>query len=252
MTQNDINKLTSAQNKYLKWMLHTPRGTCNSFALLELGLLPIVHEISQRKLNFLHHILNLPTDDPVRIAYNEQKPYTNEPNWYNEICTLIKEYGLELDEETIRNMSREKWKEITSSAIHKTVLESLYKDCISKSKTANLPRYPSLSQQDYFQYLSPKRARMFFQLRAGVYDIKCNRSYMYNDEECRLCSNQKEDADHVLNQCSEISRDTTSFDSMFGLTEGEAGKLLDRVEQFRSALDKKEKRQNQIPSSRGR
>ena len=90
---------------------------------------------------------------------------------------------------------------------------------------------------------------MFFQLRAGVYDLKCNRSYMYSNEECRLCCNGKEDTDHVLNQCSEISRDTTSFDSMFGLTEGEVEKLLNRVEQFRSVLDKKEQETSLLPDT---
>ena len=80
---------------------------------------------------------------------------------------------------------------------------------------------------------------MFFQLRAGVYDFKCNRSYMYNDDECRLCGNGKENADHVINHCSEISRDTVSYGDMFSLTESEVGKVLDRVEQFQSCLYKK-------------
>ena len=79
LTKNDLTKLSSIQNKYLKWMLHTPRGTCTSFTLLELGLLPISHEIVLRKLNFLHHILNLPTDDPVHITYNEQKMRGGKP-----------------------------------------------------------------------------------------------------------------------------------------------------------------------------
>ena len=178
LTQNDISKLTSAQNKYLKWMLHTPRGTCTSFTLLELGLLPIGHEVSKRKFNFLHHILNLPADDPVRIAYNDQKLYTNEPNWYNDICSLAKEYEVDLNEEAIQNMSKEKWKELTISAIHKTVLRSLYTDCVNKSKTANVPPYLCLSQQDYFQYLSRKELECFF---------SCGLVYMISNAIVRTC-----------------------------------------------------------------
>ena len=161
------------------------------------------------------------------------------PTGIMNICSLAKEYEVDLNEEAIQNMSKEKWKELTISAIHKTVLRSLYTDCVNKSKTANVPPYLCLSQQDYFQYLSPKRARMFFQLRAGVYDFKCNRSYMYNDDVCRLCGNGKENADHIINQCNEISRDTGSYVDMFNLTESEVGKVLDRVEQFQSCLHKK-------------
>ena len=75
MTTNNITQLSTAQMKYLKWMLQTPRGTCNSFTLLELGLLPMQHEINLRKLAFLHHILNLDDDDPVKKVYRaEQRP----------------------------------------------------------------------------------------------------------------------------------------------------------------------------------
>ena len=42
-----------------------------SFTLMELGLLPVRQEIDLSKLNFLHHILKLPSDDPVlRVVMN--------------------------------------------------------------------------------------------------------------------------------------------------------------------------------------
>ena len=106
LTNNDVSKLNVIQNKYLKWMLHTPKGTCTSFTLLELGLLPISHVIAYRKLSFLHHILNLPDDDPVRYVYEDQKLYSHESNWYNEVSGLISCYELEKDEEKIKTMSK--------------------------------------------------------------------------------------------------------------------------------------------------
>ena len=240
LAKNDLTKLTSAQNKYLKWMLHTPRGTCTSFTLLELGLLPVSQEIVLRKLNFLHHILTLPPTDPVKAAYNEQKMYSSELNWYNEICALIEEYGLEMDEESISRLSKNKWKEISVTAVRKTTLEKLYLDCTSKSKTANVPRYAGLEQQEYLLCLPPKRARMYFQLRAGVYDFKSNRSYMYTDETCRLCGNGTENADHVINHCSEIQRSADSFDCIYSTSGSETIELLSRVEQFQAHLDEKD------------
>ena len=241
LTKNDISKLTSAQNKYLKWMLHTPRGTCTSFTLLELGLLPIEDEISLQKLGFLHHILTLPSDDPVRIVYEEQKLYTSEPNWYNEICLLLEKYGLEMNENLIGGMSKERWKETTKSAIRKTVFESLYADCVTKSKTSKLPKYPSFSQQEYFQKLSPKRARIYFQLRAGVYDVKVNRKYMYNDDICRLCGNGQESIDHIINHCTQIKRATGPLDCIYSTSDSETLELLNRVEQFQVLIEKKSK-----------
>ena len=57
-------------------------------------LLPIEHLINQRKLTFLHHILNLDEKDPVFCAYKEQQEFINEPNWSNEITTIRQMYSL--------------------------------------------------------------------------------------------------------------------------------------------------------------
>ena len=67
---------------------------------------------------------------------------------------------------------------MVKDAITKDALKCLNDECASKSKTANL-NYPSLSLQSYFQKLSPSKARLFFQLRGGVIDLKCSRPYMY-------------------------------------------------------------------------
>ena len=124
LNKNDISKLSSIQNKYIKWMLHTPRGTCTSFTLLELGLLPVSSEIEYRKLCFLHHILNLPDDDPVKEAYEDQKLYSCEPNWYNEVCVLLGKYGIEVNEGNIRSLSKKKWKGIIHDAITQNALHT--------------------------------------------------------------------------------------------------------------------------------
>ena len=76
----------------------------------------------------------------------------------------MEQYGLELDEESISRLSKCKWKEISTAAVRQTTLEELYLDCTSKSKTANVPRYADLEQQEYLMCLSPKRERIYFQL----------------------------------------------------------------------------------------
>ena len=43
------------------------------------------HEINLRKLAFLHHILNLDDDDPVKKVYRAEQRLEFEPNWANEI-----------------------------------------------------------------------------------------------------------------------------------------------------------------------
>ena len=231
LSKNDISRLSTAQNKYLKWMLHTSKGTCTSFTLLELGLLPISQEIDLNKLNYLHHILNLPSDDPVIQVYREQKQYTSEPNWYNEVKQLLCFYGLDYEEDSIKLMSKQQWNALTKQAVRSWSVTSLYDECKSKSKTANIPMYTELSQQQYFQELTPSRARKYFQIRAQVYDIKPNRSYLYGDDKvCRLCKNSDETIDHLVNRCEVITRNSTTITSIYNISESSL--LLDRIEQF--------------------
>ena len=220
-------------------MLHTPKGTCTSFTLLELGLLPISHVIVYRKLSFLHHILNLPDDDPVKYAYEDQKLYSHEPNWYNEVSALLNRYGLEKDEENIRDTPKDKWKHLIEDALTNDALESLNADCASKSKTANF-HYEKLSIQPYFEKLSPRKARLYFQLRGGVIDLKCSRPYMYNDNVCRLCENGSEDIDHVVNKCTKVKRSLIPINNIYDLSEDDLFEMLNRVEDFRNQIDQKD------------
>ena len=79
-------------------------------------------EIDLRKLMWLHHVVNLPHNDPVLKVYNGQKTFSCEPNWYNEVSELLVEHKIECSEHDIRNMSKYSWKSIVKRAVHETSL----------------------------------------------------------------------------------------------------------------------------------
>ena len=55
ITATQMKKLTIMQLKFLKRILHAPSSATNCFVYLELGILPIEHNIHISQLNFLHH-----------------------------------------------------------------------------------------------------------------------------------------------------------------------------------------------------
>ena len=183
------------------------------------------------------HILNLPPDDPVYCVYNEQKLYTCEPNWYNETQDLLRKYGLVTDESTIRLKSKVEWKAMVKQAVRSSALAELNADCMSKSKTADVPIYETLEQQEYLKSLIPSRARMYFQIRAKVFDIKEYRSYQYTDATCRLCQIEEETMDHVLNHCTEVSRNTVIGD-IYDTSDTNTSAILQRAEEFRRKVSR--------------
>ena len=189
-----------------------------------------------RKLRFLHHIVNLPEDDPVKCVFEEQKLFTHEPDWFNEIVTLLEKYGLESNLDIIRDLAKDKWKQLVTRAVKEDAFRTLSAECASKTKTSMLT-YTELSQQQYFKTLSPHQARTYFQIRGDIYDIKCSRPYLYNDDTCRICKAGSENIDHVLNHCSQVDRSNVQINNIYETDELLTLELVQRVHQFKKKLD---------------
>ena len=174
--------------------------------LLELGLFPIEDEIAVRHFSFLHHVLRLDDEDMVKIVFKQQVTFEFEQNWRNHIMSLLQKYDLNHELSDIAQMSMQTWKVEVHKAVTKYVLKVLNRKCFNQSKTAYLCPYKDLTKQAYIDFLHPNDARMWLQLRSGIFDLKGNRPYKYNDEVCRGCNAGVEDFDHVGNYCVGIPR----------------------------------------------
>ena len=94
-----------------------PRSTPNYFVFLELGILPVEFEIGLRQLNYLHHILNLDKNDPVKKVYIESRKCSHEKNWANSIHDTLLEYHINLCDEEINTLSKTKWKKLVKGKV---------------------------------------------------------------------------------------------------------------------------------------
>ena len=123
LSQGNKESLTEIQMKYLGRILHIPKSTPTLVILRELGIISIVNELECRQLNYLHKILLLDDDDPVRELYEQQKMYPFSRTWYREISELCKKYDLELDEKTIERMGKWQWKNLVKKKVHQYVMK---------------------------------------------------------------------------------------------------------------------------------
>lgn len=206
LTKKDVNDLRTSQMKFLKRILHAPKSATNCFILLELGILPIESQIQLNQLNFLHHVLSLNHDDPVYCAYNQQKQFSGEKNWYNEVLLLREKLSLSTNDSEISKKSADSWRMLTKQKVISLALENLNKENSIKSKTNQFPPSDVLRIQEYFLFLSPSDARMYFAMRCGTLDIKVMRPYQYGDNTlCRVCNASDESLNHIINFCSEIA-----------------------------------------------
>ena len=200
LRKQDIKALTTIQLKFLKRIVGVSSSTANSFIFLELGVLPVEHEIAKRQIMYLHRILQLDTSDPVRKMFENLKTFheSGECNWWTEVVEKMKNYGLDVNLEEINSTSKGVFSKQVKEAIKETAFAELLNECSSLQKTSDL-QYQSLKVQDYLLKLPPHQARGIFRWRSKTLDIKTHRTYKYDNTLCRGCGNCEETAEHVVN-----------------------------------------------------
>ena len=230
-----INKLKVLQMKFLKRILHAPRSTSINAVLIELGIKPIVSELHERQLNYLHKIVRSSEQDPVRLVYEQQKRFEFEKNWYWEVKKLLVMYNLEEDEEKIRKIGKLAWKNLVTKQVGLKILEEFNK------QETRYPEQSHLGTKDYFKKMSPRKARILFAMRARTMDIRGVRKYMYDDTTCRLCGEHCEDVNHVINECSHITRTfEIEEEEIMSNNVEDPDELVRRMDEFSTKIKEKE------------
>ena len=211
LSQTDCKNLQMNQLKFLKRMMYAPNSTKNVSVFLELGILPILHEINQRRLVFLYHVLLLPENEPVRRVYEEQLLLPFEANWANEILQLRRYYNICQNDHDIKQLSIHKWKKIVKSQVREVAFEEMKKPAgEGKSKDAV---YTDLRGQPYIYSLLPAEARAIFRVRTRTVSCKANHKQSYKIFTCRLCKiHQHEDQGHLVN-CSTVRDGGVAIDA---------------------------------------
>ena len=238
LTKKDLENLQTCQLKMLKKIIGGARSTSNAFTFLELGVLPISYEIHKRQLSFLHHILNLDEEDPVKKMYNNMKQLPGEGNWCNCVAKLLEVYNISMGEEEIKSCSKEAFKRIVKKAITEVALKNLKKECSNQKKTASLI-YSKLKPQDYLSKLYPWQSKLITRCRSKTLDIKTHQSFKYNDTLCRWCNLEEETLSHIIN-CGEDPLQAIDLNDMEQIDSQMTSKLSRisyRIQEFMEKID---------------
>ena len=216
ITDKNISTISTIQIRYLKKMLEVRQSTANAFLYLELGVLPIKFELHKRQMSFLHHIVNLTEEDPVKKVWRNQMNLPEHRNWWRDVEKLFVKYGLEFDEEGMVSMSKETYKKRVKMAVAKKALEELLDENKGKKRTANW-EYEKLETQKYIRNLDPASARIIFKCRAKTLNIKSHMKFKYKEDlSCRWCGICEESLEHIVNcgQNTHISEVDKSLQEM--------------------------------------
>ena len=202
-------------------------------------MLPISYEIHKRQLSFLHHILNLADDDPVKEMYQNMKQLPGEKNWYNNIVQLLETYNITLTEDAIKSYSKDAFKRIVKKAIIKTALVKLQEDCKAQKKTNSLV-YTKLKCQEYLTKLYPWQSKLISRCRSKTLDIKTHQKFKYKDTLCRWCNLHEESLSHIV-ECGEVPIETVDIlnntEEMDNEMKLKVSRLTNRIHEFMEKID---------------
>ena len=220
--------------RYLKKMMGVRQATSNAFMYLELGVLPIKYEIHKRQLLFLYHIVNLPEDDPVKKVWRNQTNLPDYGNWWCDVKVLMEIYGIEFDEETLMQMSKDTFKKKVKKAVAESAFEELKRQNEMKSRTKGI-RYEKFEVQNYVKKMDPWEAKLIFKCRSKTLSIKDHMQFKYNENSCRWCGIGEETLSHIVNCGNEECIDAETILTNMEVTDLKV--LAKRIQDFLSKVE---------------
>ena len=107
VTNSELDLLETIDVEFLRKLLNAPRGTPKEMLFLELGCIPLREIIRERRLGFLHYILNEDEESMVNKFFKSQVKNKTKKDWVNSVLDDLESLGLaDLSWEHIRSMKK--------------------------------------------------------------------------------------------------------------------------------------------------
>ena len=199
-----IEMLEKCDRAFMRRVFDCPISTPIESYYLETSTVPIRFILMGRRLMYLWTILHKTENELVRKVFNTQTKFPVKNDWVLQVQEDLLKCKIELTNEEIEKMKKEKFRKIVNKSIKELSQEYLAELVDKHSKTQNL--YPTNKIQDYL--INPNTTvdekKLLFLLRTRMYSVKNNYQNGQSDLLCSLCSKSEENQQHLL-VCEEIT-----------------------------------------------
>ena len=222
MTNSELDLLETIDVEFLRKLLNAPRGTPKEMLFLELGCIPLREIIRERRLGFLHYILNEDEESMVNKFFKSQLKNRTKKDWVNSVLDDLESLGLAyLSWDQIRSMKKGIFMNLVKEKIEVKAFENLQKKNKSHSKVKQL-NHNAIKMQKYLQAnqtnIKREEAQLIFKLRCKVTEVKVNLKGSYDYLECGACGLEEESQKHII-QCEKLNQikrtEEINYDKLF-------------------------------------
>ena len=197
---NEVKLLEEVDEFLIRSVFKAHSKTCIEFLYLETGTKPIRFIIASRRLNYLHNILKKPDHELIKRIYNAQKVKTSKGDWIELVKKDFELIGEQFDEEMVKQMSKNKFKQFVKQRIEKAAFNHLETTKQKHSKVKQI-NYKKLEPQPYVlsEDFKDEQICELFALRSRMVQVKRNFIGKFRqDLLCSLGCVVEETQDHLL------------------------------------------------------
>ena len=208
LTKTDTETLETVDNALLRRIFEAPCSTPTPMLFLELGCIPIRYIIISRRIMYLQYLLKQEEDSLLSKVFKAQMKNPSKDDWTVQVEKDLKEIHLNISMESIKVMSKEEFGKKVRIAVSKAAFKFLRAEKQKRSKVREV-KHDNLEMQNYLTPtgLSLKQAKLLFQLRSRMLDVRTNFKNKYNDLLCPVCKEKPDTQQHVL-ECSALLQNT--------------------------------------------
>ena len=220
--QYHIETLEKLDLDLLRQVMKGHSKTAKEAYFLELGIYPLRFVLAKRRLMYLWHILHRDDSELIKKIYVTQKLKYNRGDWGEIIEEEMRKYQIEMSDQEISMISRERFKSLVDKKVESFALRYLTLEAEKHSKSEHLKNNTSLKRGKYFsdRRFSREDVQLLFALRTRMIECKNNFKEQYNNQlKCRICKEEDsiENEDHLLT-CATLSTESfaVSFSDVYG------------------------------------
>ena len=160
-----LKELENIQKDAITIINSIPKSTPYKGMLYECGLMPMAYRIKLKRLSYLHKVLNMKETRLTNKVYQEQKRLGLKNCWYDEVMSDLNELNIQLNEEEIKHLSSDGWKQI----LHSKIIEQIEDEVQNNNKTKlRFIKYGKFKMKDYIKH---KDEAMLLKLKLNIWMI---------------------------------------------------------------------------------
>ncbi len=228
----------------------SPQSTPRECILLETGMWDIELMMHEKQITYLQKITQGAANTTRKISLD---PTTT---WNKQVTKTIRYYNITTDQ--LLNMTKEQLKNTLKQKLTAENIKRIKVAALRKSKVSHLLEYKeevNLGKKPKYlkELLTRSQAAIIFATRARMIKIKANYPNMFQDRKCRWCNTENETQEHIINQCTGLTRTTNLDPALYNkimsndtenlMTEAKnIGKILKQLKNTRRQMKTKNKK----------